>query len=307
MKRTEFYIPSSDGKSKIHCVSWKPDGEPVAALQIVHGMMEHMLRYDEFARYLTGVGIAVTGHDHLGHGKSCPKEGFGYFAAKDGEICLLKDMHRVAGVVQKRNPGIPHLMMGHSMGSFFLRRYLTLYGESLDGVIIMGTGDQPLPLVLAGEMMATLIGAVKGGAYRSRVMHELVLGSYNRAFVPNRTANDWLSRDHDIVDRFLADPCCSFYFTCAAYRDFFKLLLDLKLKKQFNRIPKHLPYLLISGEADPVGAFGNGVRRVAQQLEHLGCSGVTLKLYPEARHEIVNETNRHEVYEEIASWILELL
>lgn len=304
MKRKEYDISSSDGHSRIHCVSWKPEGEVVATLQLTHGMMEHILRYDEFAIYLTKLGVAVTGHDHLGHGKSCVEADLGYFGEKGGKNFMVKDIRRVTEVIQKDCPGVPHLIMGHSMGSFFLRRYLTLYGACVDGAIIMGTGDQPFLLVLAGRMITTLIGTVRGGRYRSKLMQEMVLGSYNRAFRPNRTPNDWLSRDENMVDRFLSDPYCAFSFTCAAYRDFFDILLDLKLKKQFDRIPRQLPLLLVSGEDDPVGDFGHSVRRVYRQLKRLGCSDVTLKLYPKARHEIINETNRQIVYEDIGAWIM---
>lgn len=302
--RKEFYIPSSDGVSKIHCVWWKPEKEPVAVLQITHGMMEHILRYDEFATVLMNQRIAVIGHDHLGHGKSCDREKLGYFSEKRGHLFLIKDIHRVEQTVKRCYPHQPHFILGHSMGSFLLRRYLTLYGKQVDGAIIMGTGNQPLPLVVAGKALTGLIGCLLGSGYRSRLMHEMVLGRFSRPFRPNRTANDWLSEVEEKVDGFINDPCCNFCFTCSAYKDFFNVLLDLKLKRQFKRIPKQLPILVTSGAKDPVGDFGKGVLGAYFQLIRLGIEDVQLKLYPHARHEIINASNRQEVYHDIVSWMI---
>lgn len=302
MKRTEFFIPSSDGRSRIHCVCWEPE-KAVAALQIAHGMVEHILRYEEFARYLTEQGVAVIGHDHLGHGMSSDEEHFGYFAKEKGDMFVLKDMARVQRVMKKRYPDVPYFMMGHSMGSFFLRRYLANYGDRIDGAIVMGTGNPPLPLILAGSTLAKIIGNIRGEQYRSRLMREMVLGSYNRAFRPNRTSSDWLSRDEAMVDQYEKDPFCTFLFTCSAYRDFFHLLSEVKKRRYVRKIPKELPIFLISGEADPVGSFGKGVRQVYRQLKRCRIKDVYLYLYPEARHEILNETNREEVFQDIWDWL----
>lgn len=302
--REEFYIPSSDGISKIPCVWWRQEKEPVAVLQISHGMMEHILRYDEFATFLVEQRIAVIGHDHLGHGISRKEEELGFFADKDGAAFLIRDIHRVTKAVNKRYPGLPHFIMGHSMGSFILRRYLTIYGNEVDGAIIMGTGNQPLPLVIAGKLLTSIIGGVMGPRYRSHLMQEVVLGRYSRPFRPNRTSNDWLSEVDEKVDEFLHDPFCGFYFTCSAYKDFFDILLDLKLKKQFRRIPKQLPILLISGAKDPVGDFGRGVTEVYFQLRKLGIEDVCLQLYPNARHEIINGANRQEAFYDMVNWLI---
>lgn len=302
--RNEFYIPSSDGISRLHCVLWKPEREPVAVLQITHGMMEHILRYDEFATFLMNQRIAVIGHDHLGHGKSCGEDGLGYFAEKGGSRYLIKDIHRVGKVIRKHYPDLPLFLMGHSMGSFFLRRYLTICGKEVQGAIIMGTGNQPLPLVAAGRVMTGLISRLGGPTYRSHLMHHMVLGRYSRPFRPNRTTNDWLSEVDEKVDEFLNDPYCNFYFTCAAYRDFFNILLDLKFKRQFKHIPKQLPILVTSGAKDPVGDFGKGVLGVYFQLIRLGIEDVQLKLYPNARHELVNASNRQEIYHDLMNWMI---
>lgn len=300
----EYTIPSSDGISSLFCMRWIPDREAAATLQISHGMMEHIKRYDEFAKTLAGQGIAVFGHDHLGHGATAGTEDrMGYFSAKQGHICVLKDIHRVGAVIKKEYPDVPHFILGHSMGSFFLRRYLTIYGDEVDGAIIMGTGDQPFLQVLAGRISAGLIGCLKGDSFRSRLIHKSVLGNYNSRFKPVKTDSDWLSRDERKVREYVEDPVCNFYFTCNGYKNFFHILLDLKLKRNFTDIPLSLPLFILSGSEDPVGDYGKGVIRVYQQFLKLGIKNATIKLYPESRHEILNEINRTIVYEDVLRWL----
>lgn len=222
MKKRDFYLPSSDGKSRLHCVEWLPDGAELQTVklwvQLVHGMNEHMGRYGEFASFLAEHGIAVIGHDCLGHGSTAAygatelsKEDRGFFAAENGGAFLLRDMRRVASYGAKRYPNAKHIMLGHSMGSFLTRRYLSAYpGKEPDGVILLGTGFPALPLVFTGEMLASLFGKRKGKHYRSRLLYELSIGNYNRKFQPVRTDYDWLTRDERYVDRFLNNPRCDF-------------------------------------------------------------------------------------------------
>ncbi|MFR5602540.1 MAG: alpha/beta fold hydrolase [Lachnospiraceae bacterium] len=297
------YLPSSDGKSQLHMMHWSGDCPVKAVLQISHGMIEHIGRYDEFARTLAEQGIAVAGHDHLGHGKSSNPEDFGFFAEENGHSCVIKDIHRVSLRIAHLYPDVPHFILGHSMGSFFLRRYLTVYGQELSGAVIMGTGDQPSVLILAGLILSSLVGRIKGPRYRSPFLHNLVLGGYNKNFAPVETPSDWLSRDRDKVAEYVADPYCSFFFTCSAYQVLFQILRDLKSKRLLRQTPKELPVFLVSGDEDPVGDFGKGVIRVFRQLKRIGLTDVTMKLYPESRHEILNEINRECVYEDIASWV----
>ncbi len=303
MEREEFYFLSSDKHTQVHGYCWKPEGEATAVLQISHGMMEHIGRYDRFASWMTDRGIAVIGHDHLGHGMTGNKEDLSFFAEKKGAVCLVQDLFRVTEIMEMRYPDIPHIMLGHSMGSFLARRYVTVHGERLDGLILMGTGGQPLWMACAGKLAALVVGVVKGMRHQSYLMEELVLGSYNRRFQPNRTTNDWLSRDEEQVDKFLADPYCNIPFSCQAYVDFFNILIDLGLHRQFRFIPKKLPTLLISGNEDPVGDFGKGVARVYKQLLSVGMEKVSIKLYPKARHELLNEKNWEEVYKDLWRWV----
>lgn len=301
--KSSFYFPSSDGKSRIHGVHWHPDQAPVAVLQITHGMIEYIERYDCFSQFLNQQGIAVIGHDHLGHGKSSKEEDFGYFGEKDGYRYLLSDIHRVSLYCRKQYPNLPHFIMGHSMGSFLLRLYLTVSHESFAGAIIMGTGNQPLPLLLGGQCMIFAISKQKGRRYRSLFLHKLVLENYNRKFWPARTRNDWLSSDREEVKKYLESPYCNFYFTCGAYEDLFQVLTRLKRKKVMKKIPVKLPVLFASGGKDPVGQQGNGVKRLYDTYRKLGVKDLEMRLYSECRHEILNERNKQQVFQDIYEWM----
>ena len=317
MKKRDFYLPSSDGKSRLHCVEWLPDEAESQAIklwvQLVHGMNEHMGRYGEFASFLAEHGIAVIGHDCLGHGDTAPygeaglsKKERGFFAEQHGGTFLLRDMHRVAGYGATRYPGAKHILLGHSMGSFLTRRYLSAYpGKEPDGVILLGTGFPAPQLVFTGEMLAALFGKIKGNHYRSRLLYELSIGNYNRKFHPVRTDYDWLTRDERYVDRFLNNPRCDFIFTAGAYRDFFHEIRAAEEAELVGYVPKNIPYLMLSGDKDPVGENGKGVKKLAALYRNVGVQDVTMKLYPGARHEVLNEVNRTEVFGDILRWLTE--
>lgn len=305
MIEREFSLLSSDGKSILHCMEWKPEGEICAALQISHGMIDHIARYKEFAEFLTESGIVVYGHDHLGHGKTAAPEDLGFFSEKDGASCVIRDIHRVARYGAKKYPGIRHFFLGHSMGSYFLRRYLLAFHDEMDGAILVGTGDQPTALVWTGYFLAGAVCRLKGNRYRSRFLHALALGGNNRAFRPIRTRHDWLSRDEEQVNRYEQDELCRFLFTSGAYRDFFQTILGLKRMERRNKIPAALPVLFLSGDKDPVGENGKGVGRVYHRYDQAGCKDLTIGFYHSARHEILNEINREEVYGDICRWIRE--
>lgn len=209
----------------------------------------------------------------------------------------------MAGLVRSLYPELPFYMLGHSMGSYFLRRYITLFGEELAGAVIMGTGDQAFPLVIGGKLISKFIGMIRGKEYQSAWMHQLVLGNYNRSFGSARTKNDWLSKDQDSVDSYCYDPFCNFKFTCSAYCDFFNIMLDLKLRRQEEQIPRSLPLFLLSGADDPVGEFGRGVKRVLKRYQQIGMNDVLMILYPNDRHELLNETDKKEVWNDILNWI----
>ncbi len=278
---------------------WIPKKKVRAVLQIAHGMVEHIKRYEQFAAYLNQYGIAVIGHDHLGHGYTAKTEkDLGYFCEKDGDRAVILDMHRVTIYAKKKFPNVPIYLMGHSMGSFFTRNYIMKYGTQLDGVILMGTGYHCLPEVRFGECLTKLFCILFGSHYRSHLIDRMILGMYNKKFAPNRTNSDWISSDEQTVDQYLQDQFCTFRFTVSAYRDFFRILVRVSCKNNIKRIPNNLPIYIVSGKDDPVGDFGKGVQKVYCQLKQTGCN-VNIHLFPNARHEILNEKDRFAVFEDL--------
>ena len=303
-KIEEFYFDSHAPGRRIHAVRWIPEGQPRAILQITHGMVEYIERYQDFALWLTQRGFLVTGHDHLGHGGSIrTKADYGYFADENANGTVLADVHRLTQLTKEAYSGLPYFLLGHSMGSFYARQYLCQYGEELDGAIIMGTGCQPRLLVRAGKLLTNLVAAVKGWHHRSKLVTSVAFGSYNKRFEPVRTPKDWLTRDEAIVDAYIADERSSFLFTLNAYHAMFTGIDRLYDKDLLSRMPKDLPVFFVAGEADPVGDFGKGVHRAVQMCRDAGLTKVDLKLYPGDRHEILNELDRQRVYEDLAHWL----
>ncbi len=290
---------STTGKTLEYSL-WLPREEPTAMIQLVHGMAEHIDRYDATARALAQAGYGVVGHNHLGHGAGAEQKG--YFAEKDGWQHLIDDVHQLRQRNQMHNPGIPYILLGHSMGSFVVRCYMTQYAEGLSGVILSGTGFFPKPVVMAGLSVAKLVCLLGGEKKPSKLIDSIAFGSNNKAFKPARTAFDWLTRDESIVDAYVADPLCGFVFTGGAYRDFFTGLNRLTAT---GKVPQDLPVLLFSGEKDPVGA-GDGVNKVAHQLRQAGMKQVDVKLYPDGRHEMFNEINKEEVWQDVIRWVEQL-
>ncbi|WP_455146291.1 alpha/beta hydrolase [Clostridium sp.] len=302
----DFYIPFQDGIGRIHGICWEPEKTPWAVVQVAHGMIEHIGRYDEFAQAMNRAGIAVIGHDHPGHGRTAKPGELGEFAEKNGVRRVIGAMAQVACFAKHKFQGIPHILLGHSMGSFFGRRFITHYGEWLDGAIFMGTGSQLEPLLWLGGTVVAAAAWLEGRNGRNERLHQLVLGSYNRYFEKGKTEHQWLSRVTEEDEKYEADPYCQFLFTDGAFVDFFQVMLDLKRKRGFDGIPKNLPILLISGEEDPVGEGGRGVRRAMEDLQETGCTNVAMQLYPGARHELFHEINREEVFGDIVDWVSRL-
>lgn len=307
MKKVHFTYPSNDGITKIHAISWIPEGEVKGILQISHGMVEFIDRYHEFAAYLAEQGILVVGNDHLGHGKSVQSEEYyGFFAEKEGNKTVLKDIHRLRGITQKKYPDIPYFLLGHSMGSFLVRQYLCLHGEGLSGAVIMGTGYQPRIAAQFGMALTTVMAAFLGWNYRSVLVDSLAFGGYNRKFGP-LTGKGWLSRNEENVKRYMGEKLCNFRFTLNGYYNLFHSIYTLSFPDFLQRMPKELPVFFVAGEDDPVGQFGKGVTKVYKEFLKAGMKDVKCRLYPQDRHEILNETDRDMVYEEIGSWIKEQL
>ena len=308
MVKEEFYFESRDGKSRIHAVRYRPEdtGQVRCVLQVVHGMAEYAERYEEFAAYLVERGFVVTGDDHLGHGKSVGQGGKqGYFCEQDPATVLVRDVHRLKKLTEELYPGVPYVLMGHSMGSFITRNYLCRYGTGISGAVIMGTGMQPKAVLDMARLVAGIQKLFCGSGHVSRLLDRLAFGGYGRGITDRRTAFDWLSRDRERVDRYIADPMCGFTFTVNGFGALFELVLRLYSPENLAAVPRELPVFMVSGDADPVGDYGKGVRRAYDSLVAAGLTDIRLKLYPGGRHELLNETNRSQVMQDICRWVEE--
>lgn len=306
IRKEEFYFPSRDGAHRLHAVKWIPETEkPVCVVQIVHGMVEYVERYDEFAEYLAERDILVVGDDHLGHGKSVREgETYGYFCKEDAATVLVRDEHRLKKIIQERYAGVPYILLGHSMGSFITRNYLMRYGSGIDGAIIMGTGMQPKPVLFAGTALAMIQGAVFGDTHPCRLIEKLSFGPYDKPIRAKGEPGNWLSKNEESLAKYANDPFCTFTFTANGYKALFKLIYNLYDTEKLKKMPVTLPVFFVSGEDDPVGHYGRDVKQVYQSFKDMGMENVQIKLYPKDRHEILNELDRKDVYDDLYRWIL---
>ena len=303
--RTDFYYDSLGG-GKIHACRWIPNGEIKAVVQIVHGIAEYAQRYDDFAQFLNSRGILVVAEDHMGHGKSiCDATPQGCFAG--GWHTAVKDTYRLLKNTMEEFSGVPFILFGHSMGSFMARTILARHPNSgISGAVICGTAWMPNAVIGAGKAVANLICKKDGEQNPSAFLQKMMFGSYNSKVEHPRTASDWLSRDSRIVDAYEADPLCGFVPSAGLVRDMMTGLQYIQDPKNLNAMKKDLPVYFIAGGDDPVGGYGAGVKRAAEEFKKHGMTQVDLKIYPLCRHEIHNEINKQEVYEDVASWIEKL-
>ena len=300
--RTDHYY-SSCGAGKIHYCKWTPEQPPKAVIQLVHGIAEYITRYDRFANYLNDLGFVVVGEDHMGHGDSIGEDGIrGYFHG--GWFNGVQDTYQLLEDTKKEYPDLPYVLFGHSMGSFMVRTILAKYPESgISAAIICGTGWQP---TFALPTLIKVLEAVckkNGEEIPNQKIHDLVFGGYNKRVENPRTPQDWLTRDEQIVDRYIADPLCGFVASCGLMRDMIMGIRYVQTPANLANMKKYLPVLFIAGDADPVGPYGKGVEKAAKAFRKSGMVNVTVKLYPEARHEILNEINYREVFEDIREWL----
>ncbi|MDO5383191.1 MAG: alpha/beta hydrolase [Eubacteriales bacterium] len=312
IKREEKKFKSSSGLCNIHVVLWHPDKEqfdkPVGIVQIAHGMVDHIERFEEMAEYFALKGFIVAGSDHLGHGDSVVcKDDWGYFAeGNNSGDYLIKDLHRLTTIMKAQYPELPYILIGHSMGSFICRKYATVYGEDLDGVIFLGTGNQSRIKVESGKILAMIIRQFKGERYRSVILDKLTFGMYNKRISGKRTDKDWLTKDETIVNKYISDEKCSYIFTTNAYIALMNIIKYDINEKNIKKTPKELPVLFAAGKEDPVGNYGKDVEKV-YRIYKKNLNDVKLKLYENNRHELHSETNRDEVFNDLYDWITRVI
>lgn len=305
--RKEYTYPSSTGTADIFARSWAPENTEIKAVfQMVHGMAEYGERYEEFAYAMCEAGYAFIINDHVGHGKSVSsKENYGYFGADKNKAGrgFVNDAHKLT-LMAKEEFKKPVILMGHSMGSFVVRSYIAKFSTDIDGVIICGTSGSN-PAAGVGIALASMVSKIKGEKYPSKLIDKIAFGTYNKR-CQGRTSFDWLSRDTENVDKYIADDGCGFLFTASGYKNMFELLASVSGNDWYESVPKDLPIYLIAGEEDPVGSYGKGVTEVFENLKKTGHSNVKMKLYPDDRHEILNDFGKKKVMSDIVNWCSEL-
>lgn len=301
----QFTLPSNDGVNNLHVCEWKPEGEVKGVLQISHGMIEFIERYDGFAQFLNTKGIVVYGNDHLGHGHTAKTDDdLGYFCKENMSETVVKDLHTVTEYAKKQYPGVPYIFFGHSMGSFLARRYLMTYGTEVDAGIICGSGSTPGAVLGFAKFTCAVIKLFHGDRYRSNFVKNSSFAGYLKRINPVRTSNDWLTKDEAIVDWYNAQKFCTFTFTINGYNTLFDTITYIQKPENIAKVPKDLPVFYIAGEDDPVGAYGEGVKQAASNFVNAGVKDVTVKLYPGDRHEILNELDKETVYNDVYEWIV---
>lgn len=303
MKSETFGFKDETGL-EVFVYKWLPDGAVKGAVQIAHGMAETAARYERLAEQLTGAGFAVYANDHCGHGKTVGDPEKVGDLGEDGSNHMLDNMKQLLGIIKKENPGLPVFLLGHSMGSFLTQRFLQLYGETLNGAVLSGSnGKVPGIMLWLGRLISGWEIRRRGRGWRSELLNKLSFGAYNKPFRPNRTPFDWLSRDDDEVDKYIANPYCGGVFTAGFFHDLGGLLKLNGNKKEVAKVPKDLPIYIFSGDMDPVGEYGKGVMRLVKAYQKAGVKNLQYKLYKGGRHEMLNETNRDEVMKDIIDWL----
>lgn len=299
---------SSEGAKQIHYEIIEPvcAEKPKAVIQVVHGMCEYFGRYREFSDFMADNGYVVAGDDHLGHGRTAAEEKEkGFFSEHNGWRFLVRDEKRMTGVIKEKYPGVPIILFGHSMGSFIARLYTSWYPEELTAALYMGTGGG-VPDGAAGAAVK-LLENVKGTKTHLEQGQWMFYQFLTRRVNDKNSELDWITRDKEKIEFYRNDPLGDFAFTSGAYRDLVRLLSEVSKTEWAYSLPKELPVMLMSGEEDPIGDYGKGVRKVYNRLKKAGMENVSLKMYPDARHELINELNRKEVYEDILFWTEKVL
>jgi len=304
MPADAFKFPSQADGLSVHVHTWTPAGPPRGLVQIHHGMAEHGARYAELAQALTAHGFVVWAPDHRGHGLSVPAgDAHGHFADDDGWDRAVEDLIQLNKRFRSEHPGLPAAVIGHSMGSFLTMQFLMCHGSGLSAAVLTGSNGHPGALRHLGAVVVRIEERRLGMRGQSALIDKMSFGSFNKGIPDPRTAFDWLSRDPDQVDAYIADPNCGFILSTRSWKQFLHALRLLHRDDHIARIPTGLPVMILSGDADPVGESGAGVERLARAWRDAGVAGVDLRLVPGARHEVFNETDRQETVAQVVAWL----
>ncbi|WP_026651519.1 alpha/beta fold hydrolase [Butyrivibrio proteoclasticus] len=310
VRKEELTYKSRDRQTMVHAIKWIPEGEPVAILQIIHGMQEFIDRYDEFATFLAEKGILVMGNDHLGHGGSVGGKGttYGYFCKNDPATVLVRDAHRLKKMVQEEYPGIPVFILGHSFGSFVAREYITRYGTGIKGAIIQGTAFMPNGTIKSLSGLVNVLGVIFGEKHRSDMVNNMAFKGYLKNIPNPRTKFDWLSHNEESIDKYIANPADNFVFTINGFKTMAEFLRRVQDTDKMEDIPKNLPILITAGKEDPVGDYGQAPEKLYHiYKDQLQITDVELKLYDGMRHELQQEIDRSKVYEDQYAWLKKVI
>lgn len=303
MQSSTFTLTAADGAA-LWTYRWLPHSAPKAVVQIAHGLAEHAGRYARLAEALTAAGYAVYANDHRGHGLSAANaEALGFFAERDGWQRVVDDLWLLNRRIAADHPGLPIVLLGHSMGSFLAQHFIIEHGNALAGAVLSATSGKPAPLAAAGRLIARVERLRLGPRGRSALLMAFSFGAFNKAFAPARTKYDWLSRDAAEVDKYVADPLCGFSATVQLWIDMLDALAVIARPARQARIPKRLPIYVISGTRDSVGAGTKGPEQLLAAYRAAGLERVSHRFYPDARHELFNEINRDEVTRDLIAWL----
>ena len=304
--KKEITYKSKDNKTAIHATIWIPTIPIRGIVQISHGMIESMFKYEDFARILNQEGYIVCGEDHLGHGKSAiDKQHLGYIAEKHPEDVLLEDAHTLTKIMKKEYPGLPIFMFGFSMGSFITRYYMSKYGDELAGVILMGSTCESTSKLNFGIMYAKMQEYTSGGPFGySKSLDNMTTGKNNTYFANSSYKLCWVAKDFKAVDKvFRNNPLTDFKFKNNAYSAMFKLMRKNNKRSLLKQIPKSLPILILSGKNDPVTHFGKDVGVLEKIYTKLGITSVRARFYNEARHDLLLEREKDIFINEIVRFV----
>jgi alpha-beta hydrolase superfamily lysophospholipase len=296
------FITCSDGH-QMPVYSWLPGTEPAGVVLISHGMAEYALRYSPIASLLLQENFAVYAYDQRGHGNAVSNIDQLGIAEPAWFYKQVEDISAAVLYLRQHHSGKKIFLLGHSMGSFLCQRYFQLHGREIDGLILSATNGKNDPLLGTGISVAWLQMKLFGSTYRSKLIDSLSFGKFNAAFKPNRTVNDWLSRDNDEVDKYVADPLCGFVCSALFFYYFFSGIKDALQTNNIKTIPANVPVYAFAGDKDPVGLQGKGFLELIKKWKAAGSTDISYHLYKDGRHEMLNEINRHEVVNDLVNWL----